>query len=96
MSMPEPETVTVEVEWSDVEAIPILLGNVFMVNQTHEHEFVLTIGQLAPVIVGATLEEKQRRIREAGKLPIRTLGRFALTDMGRPDRFAQRIAATLR
>ena len=59
--------------------VPIQTGNIFVV-QHQADEFIVTVGQMAPpVLGGGTPEEKIERAREIPFVPVRVLGRYGLS-----------------
>ncbi len=76
--------------------MPILLANVFFVQQQQEDEFILTIGQVAPLVLGATREEQQQEIQKMGKVNVKVIARIVLTRtrIGELTRILQGLALT--
>lgn len=71
--------VAVPVVWTGGEDVPVLAMNQSLV-VIHEGDIVLTLGMMAPpVIRTGSAEEDIERIRQTGYVPIRTLGKFALS-----------------
>jgi hypothetical protein len=73
------ETRRVPLIWEEQEDVaPIAFANQFIV-QHQPHEFVLMVGQVvAPPLLG-TDEDKRKQLEHISYVPIRTIGRFALT-----------------
>jgi hypothetical protein len=82
-----PHAVDLPPRWTDLEDVPILFANHFLVQQ-HPHEFVISVGQLMePALIGSP---EQVREQAAGltHVPVSTLARVGLTR----DRLRELIA----
>ncbi len=78
------ETNTVSIPIAFVSTtMPVLFANVFVVQQQQRGDFVLTIGQAVPLLLGTTEEQKQQA-RDMGSIPVTTIARVVLT-RGRLD-----------
>ena len=81
--------IALPVLWVGVEEQPVLAANQFLI-QVHEGEVFLVVGHVTPppfVLEGASLEEVRRQAAAIGSVPVRALGRYALT----PRRLAELI-----
>ena len=62
-----------------IEDVPILFANDFVV-QTHETEFILTVGQLQPPVLIGSAEERREQLDRAGYVSVRVVARLGLTE----------------
>jgi len=74
-----PEAVQIQATFLEGEDTLVLLANVFAVQQQQEDEFVLTIGQVAPLLSGATRDEQREAARNIGKVNVKVITRVVLT-----------------
>jgi hypothetical protein len=67
----------VPIVWVDVDQTPIQFANQF-ISQYQAHEFVLTIGQLAPPMIIGTPEQQTEQVENLAFVTVRPLARFGL------------------
>jgi hypothetical protein len=73
--------------WTDLDDVPILFANHFLVQQ-HPHEFVISVGQLMePPLVGSP-EQVREQAAALTHVPVTTLARVGVTR----DRLRELIA----
>lgn len=76
---PQPEPINIPVDFSDASRAPIFYANLFVIQQQQEQEFIITIGQAAPVLLSDP-QTQMRQAEEMGTVPIKTIARFAVTE----------------
>ena len=77
---PESEFIEVPLAWTGVDAFDVLTANQYLVTLDPANDTMyLMVGLVMPPPLMGTTEEIQNQLREQSYLPVRTLGRFALT-----------------
>jgi len=74
----ESDEFEVRASWVGLDDEPVLAANQF-ISQYNEGMFFVSIGQLTPPALLGTEKEQRRQLEELGYVPIRTLGRYALS-----------------
>lgn len=68
----------VPVVWENVEGLPVLFANQFIV-QHFQDEFILTVGQMVPPALLGDEEQREAQLRELEQVTVRPLARIAFT-----------------
>ncbi len=82
--MSEDEGVVISVIWPDIQSLPILRANQFIVQTSSDpnggiDEFVLSIGYAAPPVILGTAEEQQVSIRALGAVEAKAIARVSIS-----------------
>ncbi len=78
VTTPEPpERLSRPLVWTGAEELPILYANQFLV-QFERHEFILTLGQVAPPIILGNDEDKLEQFRALTHVAVKSVGRVAM------------------
>lgn len=75
---PQPEPIALPIDFTGADDFPVLLANVLTVQRLQD-EFIVTIGQVAPVILG-DIESQRQTVQKMGTIPVKTITRFVLTE----------------
>ena len=68
----------VPIVWENLDGVPVLLGNQFIV-QHFQDEFILTVGQMVPPALLGDEEQREAQLRELEQVTVRPLARIAFT-----------------
>jgi hypothetical protein len=68
----------IPVVWENLDGVPVLLANQFIV-QHFQDEFILTIGQMVPPAFLGSEEQREAQLRELDQVTVRPLARIAFT-----------------
>lgn len=72
------EQVAIPVVYLGLEETSILYANQFAV-QIEGNDFIVTAGQVAPPLLLGTVEEQREQAKQLPYVPIRVVGRFAVS-----------------
>lgn len=76
--MDENEGRHVPLVWENLDSVPVLLANQFII-QHFQDEFILTIGQTVPPPLLGDEQERAAQLRELEGVPVKPLARIAFT-----------------
>jgi hypothetical protein len=74
----EQEGRLVPVVWENVDGVPVLLANQFII-QHFQDEFILTMGQMVPPTLLGAEEQREAQLRAIERVTVRPLARIAFT-----------------
>ena len=95
---PPPDALQLPVEWTGVDAAPVLTANQLLVQADAPagvpESFLLTIGMASPPPVTGTPEQQLEALRNYSAVPVRPIARISLTP-GRLREWAALLQATV-
>jgi hypothetical protein len=74
----ESEGRQVPVVWENLDGVPVLLANQFII-QHFQDEFILTVGQMVPPTLLGDEEQREAQLRAIERVSVRPLARIAFT-----------------
>jgi hypothetical protein len=77
----QPEPRDVPIILADAEEMPIILGNVFVLQLGNDGAFVLTVGQAAPPILYGDEEQQKQQIARVKTVRGKVVARLAFTPL---------------
>lgn len=76
--MDENEQREVPLVWENVEGLPVLFANQFIIQHLQD-EFILTVGQMVPPPLLGDEQQRGAQLRELEGVPVKPLARIAFT-----------------
>jgi hypothetical protein len=74
----EGESRNVPVVWENLDSVPVLLANQFII-QHYQDEFILTLGQMVPPAILGDEQARAAQLRAIEQVNVRPLARIAFT-----------------
>jgi len=71
------EAISLPLAFVGAEGTPVLHANIFVLQQL-QGDFILTIGQAAPLLVG-DVEEQRKQAQQLGTIPVTTIARVVVS-----------------
>lgn len=75
----EDQGFTVPLVWVDADDATVSFCNQVLFQQAGPDEYVLTLGHVVPPPILGTDEQRREQVRRVSFVPVKTLGRFSLT-----------------
>jgi len=69
---------TVPVVYTDMEEVPIVFANQFII-QHQQDEFILTMGQLQPPLLLGSPEDRMEQVKKLTYVPVKVVAKFGFT-----------------
>ncbi len=74
----ESESRKIPIVYLGAEDVPILYANNFVI-QSHQGDFILTVGQLSPPILLGSEEDRRQQVEQVSYVPVKVVARLSFT-----------------